>query len=339
MKNSRLFLSLIKQYIKKPGFLLLLLLLPLLTLYLSGETNNEIVEIKAVFYMEDSFFENKLESYNGIFRFELLDNPEEVYSAVASNKAECGYIFEENFYQRLLDNDFKDIIITVSSPRTTMLSTVNEVLFSLIFEELALDSLQYYLEEDSVIASQIADCMDSSDIRDLYEKYLFNDSTFRFEYNDHPEEYVFTTSSVLLSPVRGLLAVFLLLASMIGAINYYKLSEEHYLFRTPLTRLFSVLLPVIFTIPFILLCLILGNQMQNIPKELGSLLLYSVACVIFSFLLASIIRKRVIFTSILPIFILGCFVFTPVFLDITLLIPAMKPLSYLFLPYYYLSIF
>ena len=50
-------------------------------------------------------------------------------------------------------------------------------------------------------------------------------------------------------------------------------------------------------------------------------------------------RKHGQFEFAAPCILFACLIFTPVFIDISVFLPAMKPLSYLFLPYYYLILF
>ncbi|MDE6686269.1 MAG: hypothetical protein K2K17_03010, partial [Lachnospiraceae bacterium] len=213
-----------------------------------------------------------------------------------------------------------------------------ETVYSFVFEDLALLSLEQYLADDSAVSTEYDVLYDDAMIEELYQKYMLGDSTFHFEYEGSPEDYRLTATTVLLSPIRGLLSVLMLLSALTGAISYYRLVENP-VFDTRKVRVGCIVIPVLCTIPVMLLCIYFAGLGAGLGKEICLLILYAAACVIKTLILTLIIKKRVIFTSLLPLFILACLVFTPVFIDISVFLPALKPLSYLFLPYYYLKVF
>lgn len=360
MRFPRLFYMLFKQYIRKPECLLLLLSLPVMTILFSHVAKTEEQPIQAVCYFpsvtqEDlddaadsdntlqastalASLAHKLSMYDGLYTFRLCASEQEVYDAVAASRAECGYIFSETLYEEMLSGNLKGLITTVASPSTTMLPVINETVYSLAFEDLALLSLERYLEEDSVVSAEYNILYDNAEIEELYQKYMLGDSTFHFEYDGSPEDYRLTTTTVLLSPIRGLLSVLLLLSALTGAISYYRLAENP-VFDTWKVRIGCITIPVLCTLPVMLICIHFAGLSAGFFKEICLLILFAAACIIATTLLTLLIKKRVIFTSLLPLYILACLVFTPVFIDISVFLPALKPLSYLFLPYYYLKFF
>lgn len=362
MRFPRLFYLLLKQYIRKPECLLLLLSLPLLTVLLSHLSKTEERPIEAVCYIPpiaaeipDGIVESgtdtdfhaaetlasladKLNTYDGLYTFRLCETEQEVVNAVAAGRAECGYIFPRDLYENLLDGNLRELITTVASPSTTMLPVINETVYSLVFEDLALLSLEQYLANDSAVSEEYGVLYDNAVIEELFQKYMLGDSAFHFEYEGNPKDYRLTASSVLLSPIRGLLSVLMLLSALTGALSYYRLAENQ-VFDTWKVRIGCTSIPVLCTVPVMLLCIRFAGLSAGFGKEFFFLLLYAAGCIVITLFLTLFIKKRVIFTSILPLLILACLVFTPVFIDISVFLPALKPLSYLFLPYYYLSLF
>ncbi|MDE6713168.1 MAG: hypothetical protein K2K20_05475 [Lachnospiraceae bacterium] len=361
MRFPRLFHMLLKQYLRKPECLLLLLSLPVLTILFSHVAKTEDQPIQAACYLpsvtqEDlddaaadsgaalqtdtalTSLAHKLSTYDGLYTFRLCASEQEVYDTVATGHAECGYIFSETLYEELLSGNLKGLITTVASPSTTMLPIINETVYSFVFEDLALLSLEQYLADDSAVSAEYDVLYDNDMIEELYQKYMLGDSTFHFEYEGSPEDYRLTAATVLLSPIRGLLSVLMLLSALTGAISYYRLSENQ-VFDTWKVRAGCIIIPVLCTAPVMLLCIYFAGLGTGLGKEICLLILYAAACVIATTLMTLFIKKRVIFTSLLPLFILACLVFTPVFIDISVFLPALKPLSYLFLPYYYLKFF
>lgn len=361
MNLKRLFLTQLKQFIKEPESFLLLLSLPILTILLSGIGKAQEQAIRVVCYLPGisvsdtseqllttdtdsapdaslSTLAEKLYRYDGLYFFDICTSEQEVFDAVAGNRAECGYLFPTNLYAELLKGNLRELVTTVASPSTTMLPVINETVYSLIFEGLAIDALNQYLSEDSSIAAEYDTLYDKNDVEELYQKYLLDDSAFHFEYSGNPEEYRFIKASVLLSPIRGILSVLVLLSAFTGAISFYHLAETS-VFNTWKMRISSVTVPVLYTMPVMLICIYFAGLGTGLVKEFLCILFYGAACILFTLLLTIIIKKRVIFVSLLPLFILACLIFTPVFIDISVFLPAMKPLSYLFLPYYYLILF
>ena len=373
MNSFRLFITMLKQYIRKPECIILLLALPILTLLLSNISRTEEKTIRAACYFPGILttdlssgmpsapdtpsdlryapadentalstndasllvLAERLSQYEGLYSFYLCSSEEDVYDAVASNHAECGYIFPDDLYEELLDNNIEELVTTVASPSTTMLPIINETVYSMIFEELALDALKQYLADDSAVSDGYGILFNDTTVEEAYNRYLLGDSVFHFEYNGRPEDYHLMVSSALLSPIRGLLSILVLLSAFSGAVNYYKLSENP-VFHTIKVRIISITVPVLYTMPVMLLCIFFGNLNTGLSKEILMLLLYGTACILGTLLLTLCIKKRVIFISILPILTLACLIFTPVFIDISVLVPALNPLSYVLLPYYYL---
>lgn len=371
MNSFRLFITMLKQYIRKPECVILLLALPVLTFLLSNISRTEEQKIQAACYFpgitvtdlsselssgiqsdlryaplsEDMAVSagaasllplaKRLCQYEGLYTFYLCSSEEEVYDAVASNQAECGYLFPKDLYEELLNGNIDELVTTVASPSTTMLPVINETVYSLLFQDLALDALNQYLAEDSAVSDGYGILFNDKIVEESYNRYLLGDSVFHFEYNGSPDDYHLTVSSALLSPIRGLLSILMLLSAFSGAVNYYKLSENP-VFNRMKVRITSITVPVLYTMPVMFLCIFFGNLNTGMPREILMLILYGTACILGTLLLTLCIKKRVIFISILPILTLACLIFTPVFIDISILVPALKPLSYVLLPYYYL---
>lgn len=344
MNYYRLFLFTIKQYLKKPLFLTILLLIPLLTMMLSNSSNPEkSPSIQIGFYTSGNSTElhtlsEHLTNNDSLFTFISYSSEAALRNDVAKGFLECGYIIPDNLFDQLLDNKKKELVRVITSPKTTMAPMINETFYAAVFEQLSGLLLTRYLTEQSSIASYCPDYFDRDDITHRYHYYLSNGSTFSFQYLGAPTEYQLTTKDILLSPIRGILSILILLCAFCGALAYYN-QQNNPLYQKPLIRLVNITIPTLFATMFSLVSILFSEIHQGIVKECLAILLYSIACIIFLFVLSTLIKNRELFSSILPVFLLACMIFSPIFLDVTTLVPSLKPVSYLFLPTYYLKLF
>lgn len=345
MKLRRILFFTLKQYLKSPVIWAILLCMPLLTILIQTNNNTESANtITAVFYMptetdDMKLLYNNLKNYNGLFRFLPVENMEEVYDAVLTQEAECGYIFSSDFLEQVTQGDREHQIQVIVSPATTMAPIINETLYSVLFPEISNKTLFQYLSQRSEIAVFYEEGLfREEDVSQIYRNYLKNGSTFHFEYEGAPNEYKLTTQQVLLSPVRGLLSILVLLSAFAGSLAFYK-EAKNPIFSNAKVRISYLLIPTLLTGTSGFICIFLSNLAQDIGKELLAMVFYILLCNIFVYFVTIVIKNPVIFASMIPVFLIGCFLFTPVFFDIGLLLPKTRPISYLFLPYYYLKIF
>lgn len=303
-------------------------------------------------------------------RFYLCDNLETLENDVQTGKAECGYCIPDTLYEFLSENQKHHLIQVVASPATTLSNLTNEILYASLFREYALYTLQTYLVQESpfsagALLSEVASNPSGffTLTADLYHRYLTDGSTFCFSYDERDvsnskdynttvghdtgnENELINTSalqsdSMLLSPIRGLIALFIMIAGFCGGYFYYNDKENHvYDNRTygAIHRLqaLSILIPTALISMMGLFCLYASHKNASLPKEIGSLLAYDFLVILVLWLLLKLFKNKLLFVSCIPVFVLGSCVFTPIFVDITAYLPMLKPLQYLFLPYYYL---
>ena len=70
--------------------------------------------------------------------------------------------------------------------------------------------------------------------------------------------------------------------------------------------------------------------------EILRLFLYLLLCLIFLMLMTQLLRNAVLMYAVLPLYVLCCLVFSPIFIDAGSFIPLLKSLSWFFLPSWYL---
>lgn len=296
--------------------------------------------------LRDALVQEKNSSDRPLFRFYECQNEEQVKAEVASRRAECGYVISRGLRDKLDRKDYRRCIQVYSAPSTVLAALSTETVFaalaSLYDRELFLNyvtTAQVTSVADSEVLTQLAG--------GLYDKWMGNGSTFRFEYR-----YRSTKGQVLekesqsfpVFPVRGIVAVYLFIAGLYSAVMI-GIDEKKGLFlplnrsRQWLCRMAVLGAPVFLTSLSGLGALITGGSFQGIEREIVAMGIYCMGICVFSFVIKGICQKPQTVCCMIPLFLVGSLIFTPVFLDIRQFFPGWGWIEKLFLPSYYLRCF
>ncbi len=293
----------------------------------------------------------------GLFCFYLCGSEEQVKEEVASGRAECGYVISGDLRRKLDEKDYRRCIRVYSAPSTVLASLSTEVvsaaLVKLYDREIFLD---YIVESEEVryAVNRLGASIDDSGAEEilrsqagaLYDKWMGNGSTFRFEYGyrssrgqireEDPAPRVF--------PVRGIVAVYLFLVGLYSAVLVGE-DQARGLFL-PLSRrkrrlcsLAALAAPVFLAAVSALAALKTGGCLLEPGRELAVMGGYLAAVCIFSAAMKLVCRRPQVLCCVIPMLLVGSLVFTPVFLDIRQFFPALGWAERLFLPSYYLRAF
>lgn len=349
MRYWNYFKMLNKRLLKKPAFLLILLLMPLFSFCVMhfSTTEKSGLRIAICNSGEDplsSSMEQYLTGLSGLVQFESYDSVEEVYEQVRYRNSDCGYIFPPDLTERLEKGVSLGAIEAVVSPGTTMLSFANEFIIMAFMRTYAYDLLL-----DSTINSNDFAHLSKEDItselRDYYKGYLSGDETFSFAYKNESNEPVADIQIIpdfLIHSAYGIGALFLFIGALAGAIVTYKDKKDGVFsifppFQNAMLQYMDVFVPAFLCgIAAWLNCLILETSVNPV-LELFRVVAFVLLCTGCCFLLHLFVPSAVVFSSFLPVFIIGSMLFCPVFVDISALIPKLTTAKYLFLPTYYLS--
>lgn len=335
------FLSL-KRQMRRVFFLALLLFLPagLWCFRAAGEDGSE--QVKVALYAGESGWNRKvaeeLLADTGSFGFYMSGSEEELREDVKAGRAECGYIFPEDLQERMETGNYKRSIVLVSSPSTTAGKLSTEIVFSGLFTVWGRELLQAYAGEGEPFRGE-RDVWEQ--LEPLYDRYLKNGSTFAFQYvtsgGSALEEPTLKTSP----PARGIAAVFIFVMGLAAAVTVCE-DIKGGLFGTMSGLRRETAVMACLAAPVFLSCLsgfaALGTAgvLMNPAGEAGLLLLYGCGCTVFSWALCRLVRNPLSIACLIPFFIIGSLVLCPVFVDLSLFLPAAKTAGRLFLPWYYL---
>lgn len=340
MRYFLYFMMTLKRCCKRPAMLFLLLLFPLFcsAFLVFGGDREQALCVSVYADAQDDFssrLADKLVQRDGVFTFVRAESESELTHSVIVGDAECGYVIPSGLVESLNEGKKKNLINVVISSESTMMNVVNEIVYAELFEEYSLSILTDYLVNDTVLTDP-----DLSEIESLYRQNMVNGTTFSFDYTGKYSSYHGIRTGMGVQVLLGLCSILILLSGFLGILRYSGNAEAQVYCSIPKTGRKFLLAAEIF--PPVLLTTVMGIACLGIagifrtPYDFLRLLAYSLLVVAFCMLLYLIVRKKTVILFLLPFYLLGCFAFTPIFVDVTLFVPALKPLCMLFLPYYYL---
>jgi len=357
------FLLSCKRYGRRLSFLLILLLLPLLCLALrpsGGEKTPAIrIAVCALGGQEGQLGGRLLadltgpEREEGMFRFYLCPDEQQLKDEVASRRAECGFVIGEALEEKLNQKDYKRCISIYSAPSTVTAALAGEVVLAAMIQLYDQDLFTDYVLKHEIFET-IAPAGSSEreaiarEATGLYDKWSTNESTFRFTYAyqnvDSQIRLAEEAATGTVFPVRGVVAVLVFITGLYGAVMdgmderrgmFLPLSYRERLF----CRLACMAGPVCMAAVSGLAALWCGHTMGAIVREVLIMMAYVILVVGFSWILGRICRDPQVLCCLIPFFVIGSLLLCPVIVDAGAYVPELKAAGRLFLPYHYLRWF
>lgn len=359
------FLLSCKRYIKKPSFLVILLLLPIGILAAERSQGSKTQEIKIAVAVQggeknelgirlmESLVNRKRGRDAGMFRFYTCRDEEQVEDEVASKRAECGYVVYDGLKDKLDTGSYRRSIGVYSAPSTVAAALSTETVFAALMEIYDRELLVDYMgSSDLFDLIGIPGSQDRKEAAaktgELYDERLQSNSTFRFEYSFLGRDGEGVQPSKDISgpvfPIRGLVAVYVYITGLYGAVVLCG-DEKKGLFlplsygcRLP-CRLASIAAPVAMASLSGFLALWAGGSLGQPLKEIGAMLAYCAGVTAVSWLLKLICPRPQILCCIIPFFVIGSLLFCPVFIDAGRYLAVFDQIGKIFPPWYYLNLF
>ncbi|MBS6645496.1 MAG: ABC transporter permease [Clostridiaceae bacterium] len=336
-----------KRQLKHPGYLILLLFLPLV-LYGAAKMEAKDEEgVKIALYVEGGDLAERtvasLMERDSVFDFYRCDTVEELEREVSSKQAECGYIFYEDLEERLNEEKYRRSIGLCTSPATVISPLASEVVFAALMEQYGRVLLENY-----VINEQGFEPLDEkqawAELSELFDMYRTNHSTFAFAYDTIDGGNIQDVTVKTGFPVRGVAAVMVFIAGIFASVMLLEDEKKGLYIPVPYSQKLwckaaSVLALVFLAAVSGLVSLKVTGNMGNFGYELACMAVYVILVSGFAFLLKSVVRNGAVICCLIPFFIIGSLILCPVFLDVGQWLPDIKIAQRLFLPYYYLKMF
>ncbi len=256
-----------------------------------------------------------LEANPGNLRFILYEDKDGAIADVKSGQLTEAWLVPEDLDATISDmaakNKSKNKIEIVVREQGLTHMLGREVICSRVYPLIARQIALEYISENVPKA-------ESDHILDTYDNYGINGNLFEMGYLDGAGSS--SEESYLMMPLRGILALWLLLLS-IAASMYYLEDEKNGLFiwwkpRFSLVRdfLYYVVIMLIPTI-MVLLGLNLGGVSTSLPREIIAICLYDFALICLASILREIIGSIKGLGVITPILIMASALLSPVFID------------------------
>lgn len=323
----------LKRYIKRPSFLLVLILMPLCTLGLKGLDLDQGLKIKAGIISLGEFDASLFtEKENEAVEFIPYTDADIMKEDVKGRKIECGYIFTEGFPSVYDEKAVNGSVVCLKSPATSFEKIVNEVIFSRLFGSYALDILKNEASKHRSISPD--------ELVGQYTRYIKNNSAVALDY-----EYINTVSEAeeplnILYFSKGILGILILLCACMGGF-LRQADRKNRIGRafSPLARIFADY--SYFIVPSLMACLfayisllITGvfGKGEGLP-----LFVYGLCAAAVGLLLSSVFRtERYLFQAI-TVMLICCLVFCPVAIDISGIMPGAKIIEAILIPTHYIN--
>lgn len=345
MKKILVWLELaLKRLLLRKGFLALLIALPLLGLFTGYWQTHHTQGVEAgLLKSADPTAQaaiSRLLANDGMFTFILYEQESELLDAVKTRQLETAFIFAPDLTRRLDEGETRNLVRLIRSPATVTHGMAAEIIFSELLNAATPDIIRDLVTTSGLFQGQEAKVSD--EILAKYNAYEESGGTFQFNY-EYLDGVRTEEGGIPLFPLKGLLAMFIMLTAWINVLNWYKDQEDGVYgafsvsFRK-LASMISIYLPV-----FLMTLAGLGLLLAVYPaglafREFLYLLIYGVSISLFLYGIKFFFRTPIAFGALLPAALLGSLAASPVILDLSSLISNLDLLEKLFFPSYYLGL-
>lgn len=339
----------LKRQMKKVSLYVILFMLALACIMIKYAADNFTVTIEIGVVNRDTghvseMIEKNLYSHKGLIKFKEFLSYEELEKGVQSGKIQGGYVLKEDFSRKLLKGENNDIIQALSTPNSIISSIANEIFFTFVMKEISYEELVKDTEETGLF-KKLTDSEIRASLRKYYDVNLSDGSTFSVDYDENVEGFEGKSVNIdtydYISPIiTGIVGLMIFVGGMCGAVNYYDDREKNsLLLLKPLERqavsIMEISVPVvIITITGVIILTLL--EMERNPLEAaGRYILYGIIVVAYCYVLKTIVRKKDIYVSLIPLFILLSVILCPVFVNLASITPKIGVIGKV-LPLYWL---
>lgn len=332
------FWLLCKRLYKKPVFLVLLALIPLLSwgYSLTAQQDSGMITILLAQEGSEPFTDNlftDLQESTQLVNFQVCDTPEEARLLLQSGKADAAWLFPADILSHLeayaqSPTKANAFITVLEREDNVALMLTREKLSGAIFREVSQRVYLQFMRENTPELSHLSD----EELLAYSENAVITGDLFVFTSTAGTQT---PSTHYLLTPLRGLLGVLALLCALACGM-YHIRDEEAGTFawvRYPWRWVPELAGQVICTGHITLVCFIclaLCGLTGAIWAELLAILLYSLCCGLFAMLLRRLCGSVRVMGALLPLLTVAALVVCPVFFEVraTRLIQHILPPSY-----------
>lgn len=338
------FLILTKRLLRKPGFVAILIMVPLLVAAMgvvSKSSDSGLVTVAlAMQDAEDATARavvDDLTKNNRLINFVLCGTPAEAHAHVEQGDADAAWIFPAEMSRKIQkftahphrNNAF---VAVVQREDSVMLRLSHEKLNAALYPHLSRAIYKNY-----AVANLTLNELDYAQLDEYYSAVNADGAdVFRLVYAAS-EQVATNDTDYLLAPLRGLLAIMITLGGFAVAMFYMQDESRGTFDRLPPNRRFTFSLSyhasaVVCVALAALLALFITGLSVGFLREIATMALYCVITVGFFVALRLLCRDIRLLGALMPALAVAMLIVCPVFLNIPVPVAG-----YLLPPYYYLN--
>lgn len=338
-----LFHLLNKRILKRYSFLIILGIVPLLTagMFLAAKEDSGVLHI--VLCQENPEDElsgrvlQELLDQQSILRYTRAESTEEARQSVESGNADAAWIFLDEMQEKLdagvaSGGDREPLLMVVEREDSVFLQLARERLYGELYSHLS-----YSMYKDYCLELLEGKDISEEKLREEYETIRVEEGLFLFAYAGETREQAEETN-YLLTPLRGMLALLILLCGLTGSLFYQQDKEKRLFECMPVGN--RKLFPYLYHAPavanasaVVLITLLITGMWVGTAREVGILLLYGTACIGFCNLIRKLCRNLQGLAVCIPLLLCAMLVICPIFISLR----SMRLAQFLFPPFYYLQ--
>ncbi len=326
-----------KRLVKRPAYLAVLLLIPLFAVAIALFSHQDSGVLTVALYLEDpadpaaSATAERLLNADSILLCVPMDSAEAAREEVRAGRADAAWIFGAGLEGRLeafARYGTGRVITVVEREDNVFLMIAREKLYAALYPEMSFSLFRNYLVNELG-----AEGLSREELQIYYQSGFSAEEILRFSYVDGTEQE--NSGSYITAPLRGILALLLLLSGLASGMYCYREErEESFVWLSAAKRrLLPVLCHITAMVPpalAVLAALAMGGVWLGLGRELLMMLLYMPACAMFCEILRCLCPREEHYGALIPILAVAILVFCPIFvsMNLALSLRALLPPSY-----------
>ena len=333
------FLLLNKRLYKKPLFIVILCLVPVLMLGLKLCSSDKNGILSIALYKENPLIKdelflkiaNQLINEDSMLNFLQFESLEKANEQLLAGKLDAIWIFPENLSEEIQKSaqaqNIKSCIRIIEKEDTTICALAREILCAKLYPIFSYQAYKVYVNKEMQFPYPT-----EQDFNRAYQRYsseikLFNTQDIK----STSQEDFFKT------PLRGILAIWLILCGIAASLFWMEDKEKGTFVWAPpsLQALIGLALHTVVILNALIVmifALVLCKIFASPSKELFSLFLFAIDSILFCNLVQILCKKTTILAALSPAIIIAMLALCPIFVNLK----NLHFIQYLLPPFYYL---
>ena len=339
------FLLLTKRNFKKPSFIFILLFIPLVTLAMTIVTSRDPSVIKIGYTCEGEMKKSTKELFLALEKdektidFKGFDNEKDGDMALRNGEIESLWVFPSDIAEvskKRFSGDNVFLARIINREESEMTELAQDSLFCHIFPYVSYSVFENYVTTEL----PGGDTLTKEDINRYYTSRGIDTDVVEVITLNSSGETEHNNSNYITAPLRGILCVIVLLASLAAAM--YTLSDVKrglfglFTFKKRFALSFcSVMSSAVPTGIIALISIYMAGLGESLLEELTKMALFVLASVSLALMLMAIFKSPKAFATAVPIITVMAIILSPIFININ----SFSIIQKIFPSYYYLYSF